>query len=420
MIGQELILKFKNNQAFLTDYSPLSLDEVELGSLAKKRGIKGPAFWEIKVLSCNLESDRINVQILSYNLGLAEYSTFQKNIEDKLSGIKRIVFKGIDTKGLLMTISGKGTGTYIPAKVTSADSIHERSGHNSADSQKAKFSDEPLIVKSDESFEVPIKKVHFRNGYVEFEKKIKQFKEPIVFTIENQNIVAEFDAIKNYFSNILNTKKILVSVALFRTESQIISKEAVSPEIDKIEKDIIETVKLEYIRVMSKKASAELEKSPVPLEDFFNRISEAKVSFKAFYKDEKQYFEDLLRVKKSKHYNHLRYLSSKHAHDVMKLRILLKPFSFIFLVIEKLQFHFIWETLETSEATYLWSFDKDEAPRPAYQKIEAYIIKMKEQGKTHYISAKDADFTRVFHIYTEGADGFLQWKADMDKLLSSV
>ena len=42
--------------------------------------------------------------------------------------------------------------------------------------------------------------------------------------------------------------------------------------------------------------------------------------------------DDLLEIHQTKHYKHLRYLSAIHASGIMKLRFVLKPFSFIFLI----------------------------------------------------------------------------------------
>ncbi len=51
----------------------------------------------------------------------------------------------------------------------------------------------------------------------------------------------------------------------------------------------------------------------------------------AFYNDDKELFEDLLTISNTKHYKHLRFLSSKHSHNIMKLRFVHKPFHSYFL-----------------------------------------------------------------------------------------
>jgi len=43
----------------------------------------------------------------------------------------------------------------------------------------------------------------------------------------------------------------------------------------------------------------------------------------------------------------------------MKLKFVLQPISFVFLLSGEQQFHLVLETLDMEEATYLWHIDKD-------------------------------------------------------------
>lgn len=89
------------------------------------------------------------------------------------------------------------------------------------------------------------------------------------------------------------------------------------------------------------------------MEEYFENFSDKKIGFDTFYENEKKFFNDLLNVTDTKHYKHLRFLSSKHFHKTMKLRFVHKPFSFIFLLEGNKNYHIVWEVLDTKEATYV-------------------------------------------------------------------
>ncbi|WP_341297267.1 hypothetical protein [Catalinimonas locisalis] len=69
--------------------------------------------------------------------------------------------------------------------------------------------------------------------------------------------------------------------------------------------------------------------------------------------------DELLQLQKVKHFLQLQYLSKRHDSSILKLRFVLDPFSFIFLLTGREQYHVVWETLDTEEATYLWHIDKN-------------------------------------------------------------
>ena len=71
--------------------------------------------------------------------------------------------------------------------------------------------------------------------------------------IQNENIIKEYDAIKNYFSNVLKTKKINVVASITTVDDIVTEKNARSNEIDKIDKTLIEEVKFKVISVARRK-----------------------------------------------------------------------------------------------------------------------------------------------------------------------
>jgi len=103
----------------------------------------------------------------------------------------------------------------------------------------------------------------------------------------------------------------------------------------------------------------------------------------------------------------------------MKLRFIQKPFSFLFLIEGKMNYHMVWETLDTEEATYVWHIVKDtNILKIAFGKIDHIISQIKAQGKLAYLISTENPPTRIYHEYSESSDGFRKWREELDNILN--
>jgi hypothetical protein len=272
----------------------------------------------------------------------------------------------------------------------------------------------------EKQFTVPIKHLHFHFGGITCKKLVKELNKSVSLTIINYDIREEFDAVKEYFANALGTSQVDIQVRISLAGDVINKIETTSPQLQSINQNLIETVRFQYVKeAVKKKAKIESENSLLTMEEFFETLSEKKVKSSAFYNDEKELAEDLLQISETKHYNHLRYLSGKHAYHLMRLRFVLKPFSFLFLLEGREQYYLVWETLDTEEATYLWPVEKDVSIlKLTLKKVEEIIHLIKVQGKSAYISASAENYRRVFHQYKDGVKGFIKWKDELESGLT--
>jgi len=408
MIGQELKILFWQDKAYLTTDRPLTFEQLGLPDVAKT--FKKPAFWTIKVLSHIENEKKIFCEIKSYQVGETEFGSRQKSLADKLNDLRNITFKSIDTTGLLKTLAGNA-GVVRPIKFVPVDR---------SPMQPTEFERQPHKVTIKEIFYVPLKNVRFKLGGVSFKKKFKEYKETLELSIPNYEIREEFDAVKNYFANVLKTKKVKVTVNIEISDNNVTSVEAKSPEIEKIDKELIDNVKFEFVKsTMKKKIKVEIDKTLFTMNEYFDTFADGKIKSSTFYHSDEEFLKDLLIITKSKHYKHLRFLSSKHSHDIMKLRYVLKPFSFIFLIQGDRNYHIVWETLDTEEATWVWHITKDNnVLKMTLRKVEDIINVIKVQGKTAYISSHDDAFRRIYHDYSDLVDGFLKWKGELVSILT--
>jgi hypothetical protein len=127
---------------------------------------------------------------------------------------------------------------------------------------------------------------------------------------------------------------------------------------------------------------------------------------------------DLLKNENVIHYRHLRYLASKHEGSVLKIRFVLSPFSFVFLLSGKEQYHIILETLDTEEATYIWHIEKNTQSLPEeMQAIDQDLNTIRNLGRKHFLENPPENFIRIIHDYSEERKGFVVWKDMLEERL---
>jgi hypothetical protein len=136
------------------------------------------------------------------------------------------------------------------------------------------------------------------------------------------------------------------------------------------------------------------------------------------FKSEQDLIDDMLSIKDSKHYLHLKYLSSQHLSSVLKIRFIHSPFSFLFLLSGDKQYHLVWETLNSEEATYIWHFEKSiDALRKGLNEIEITLNEIKANSKQDYLRQEHENFSRVIHDYSDVKSGFTAWKGMLEAKL---
>ena len=136
----------------------------------------------------------------------------------------------------------------------------------------------------------------------------------------------------------------------------LVAQTANSMDIEKINREIIESVKFQFIEkgIIGRRYLPGSEENLLDLK----KLQESQ-NDQSIYDSEEDFLDDLLKKKDVKHFRQLRYLASKHENKTMKLRFVLNPFSFVFLLSGTAGYHLVLETLDTEEATYIWHFDKN-------------------------------------------------------------
>lgn len=409
MKGQQLKIIFKEDMAFLTEEVALDFKQVEISD--RQVRFKASAFWTIRVINYIEAEKKLFVEVLDYQVGETQFSFEQIQLADTLVEIEKVTFKTIDTFALLKTLNSTDPIKALPPK-------HEIIYRQEASIQsETQIEREPVKQIYTEPFSIPIKDVTFFNGSVVFEKKIQQLQKSIKFQILNENIIEEYDSIKNYFASVLKTKRIQVAPTIITVNGIITSIDATSNEIEKINKTLIEEVKFELVNVARKK-EAPVDKELFTVNEYFETFIGEDFKTQQIFKDDTELFETLLERSKTKHHAHLRFLSSRHNTELAKLRLVQKPFSFVFLLGGIDRIHIVWETLDTEEATYIWTVANDSNNvQQILMNTDKTIHFIVRDGKNEYVGRHEENFKRVFHDYSNLQDGFISWKKEIEKII---
>lgn len=436
--GEEIVVNFIQEQAFLTDAKSLELNQLNLPGFVKR--FEQGAHLVCRIISYNEEEKQLFTEVLRYAPDYLPFTDYQEEITDELDRVERLVFRSINTQKLLScmkinepVLGDKTTGMesrksfrytleeaewlYLkPDKLNLTDA----SGHEDLEGELPGV---PPIVKKhtlQEDYSVFWKDVRFGFGAVTVFVKSRKLRRSMEVRVYNDHLRPEFDAIKNYFGKILNSKKIRIQVRYELEDHRVVRVQAHSPEIVRIDRNLIDSVKLEWVKALpGKRITAEVDKSLFTMDEYFEAATDKKIKPGLFYQDEKDLLQDLLDISSTKHYKQLRFLSANHAHRIMKLRFILHPFSFLFLIEGEKKYHVIWETLDTAEATYIWHIEKSLSElKRTMQKIESIIQVIKAQGKTAYIQLSEENYHRIYHDYSTLVDGFVRWKGEVEAVLS--
>jgi len=135
------------------------------------------------------------------------------------------------------------------------------------------------------------------------------------------------------------------------------------------------------------------------------------------YSNVEELLNEILKNKHYKHSQHIQYLAERHKSQVMKIRFVLHPFSFVFLLEGEQSYFVVLETLDTEEATYIWHTPKDKATLiEEVKQIDNQLNIIREKGRQNFLDVSPDNFTRILHDYSDDKKGFVQWKSALEEL----
>lgn len=266
------------------------------------------------------------------------------------------------------------------------------------------------LTTIDTEIKVPIEILEFRYGSVVFSHQIKEINRSLEFEIEQHEIRPEFEVLKPYFAKALKLKFISVSIFAEFENAKLVSMSASSQDISKINREVIEAVRFRFFT------------KPLFGNRHINSDDEVNSTLQSahpLYKSGESLLEEVLAYSQFKHHRQLRFLADRHAAHLLKVRFVLHPFSFVFLLEGEKEFHIILETLDTEEASYLWHFEKQISELPKkLSEIDAQLDNIRKNGRQKFLAAPPGNFNRIVHDYSDEMKGFIIWKSLLEEQLT--
>lgn len=261
---------------------------------------------------------------------------------------------------------------------------------------------------------VPIESLIFGFGVVSFKYTLAQINSEAEFEVENREVRPEFEVLKPYFAKYLKTKGVKVNLVCKIEQSKLNSYVAFSSDLDKINRELVEAVRFRFVR-----------------KNFVGRIPDASsgglldidglqdsAAGDKLFKSGEELLDEILKLKDARHYHQLRYLAERHDRGVLKVRFVLLPFSFVFLLTGQEQYHVVWETLDTEEATYIWHVDKNKTLlKNLLRKVDKDLNFIRAKGRQAFIDGQPDSFSKILHDYTDLRKGLIIWKDQMQSRL---
>lgn len=139
-------------------------------------------------------------------------------------------------------------------------------------------------------------RVAFKHAVADFNGK------EVEFEVENLNVRPEFTVLKPYFIRFLKSTTVWVNIWATFQHNRLVFKSASSNDLDKINREVIESVKF---RFLNKKI---IKSIPASEENLLDAGQVQSDSEQLIYTSEDDLLENILGLKQYKHHRHLRYL----------------------------------------------------------------------------------------------------------------
>ncbi|WP_198416743.1 hypothetical protein [Marinilabilia rubra] len=248
--------------------------------------------------------------------------------------------------------------------------------------------------------------MEFHYGSVLFNYIDKETGEVIEFSIENDTIRPELSILKPYFARQLGVINFEADIYAEYKDGILIAQNATSADIDRINPEIIDSVKFHFL---NREIIGGKKRNNPNIVDINNLQNGSQL-----YNSEEELLNEILKDESVKHYRQIRYLLKHHQSQILKIRFVLSPFSFVFLLHGKEKYHIIVETLDTEEATYIWHFDKSRLEENL-NIINKDLNTIRNKGRQFFIENQPENFNRIFHDYSDVKKGFVVWKGQLEE-----
>jgi cytochrome b involved in lipid metabolism len=187
----------------------------------------------------------------------------------------------------------------------------------------------------------------------------------------------------------------------------LVSQLALSTDVDRINKEVVEGVKFQFLNKGLLKQFSSKNQNILTSDELQEQ--------EKIYDNAEDLLNEILKNKQYKHSQNIRYLANKHESPIMKIRFVLNPFSFVFLLAGENNYFII---LETEEATYIWYAPKNKASLiEEVRQIDNQLSIIREKGRQTFLENTPENFTKIIHDYSDDKKGFIIWKSALEEVV---
>ena len=266
------------------------------------------------------------------------------------------------------------------------------------------------ILAIEKQIKVSIEELEFHYGSVAFKYAVNEVNVTLEFQVENMIIRPEFEVLKPYFIKALKSKNVSVAIFAEFENGKLVSQSAQSTDIEHINNEVVEGVKFQFLNKGLLKQFTPKKQNILTSDDL---QEQGKI-----YSNAEELLNEILKNKQYKHSQHIQYLAERHASQVMKIRFVLHPFSFVFLLAGGQSYFVVLETLDTEEATYIWHTPKDKSTlMEEVKQIDNQLNIIRDKGRQNFLEISPDNFTRILHDYSDNKKGFIIWKSAIEELI---
>jgi len=247
--------------------------------------------------------------------------------------------------------------------------------------------------------------LEFLYGSFQFRYSIPEYSEELIFDIENLNIRPEFEVLKPYFEKFFKSKTVTVFItAIMNKKKAVTALSASSSDLEKLNREIVESVRFRFVE-------KNFFGKNFPIEQKGLNIDLSNGTGNNIYESSEELLSDVLSKGNYRHQKQLHYLAEQHEGNVLKVRFVLSPFAFVFILTGNEQYHIVMETLDTEEATYIWHLHKNiNALKQGILEIDRHLNKIRNDGRQVFLETNPINFSRILHDYSDERKGFILWK----------
>ena len=252
---------------------------------------------------------------------------------------------------------------------------------------------------------VKIEDLEFLYGSFQFRYSIPEYTEELIFDIENLNIRPEFEVLKPYFEKFLKSKTVIVFITVIMSRQKVVTAlSARSSDLEKLNREVVESVRFRFVEKNFFGKSFPIEQKGLNKGLYTGTVGN-------IYESGEELLSDALSKSNYIHQRQLHFLAEQHESGVLKIRYVLSPFAFVFLLTGNEQYHIVMETLDTEEATYIWHFPRNIiALKQGILDIDRMLNKIRNEGRQAFLETDPINFSKILHVYSNERKGFVLWK----------